>query len=263
MRRGARAKAAALLLAAPVLILAGPAHAEQTPPDRPARGSVPAETFGRTVNIPAPDAFAPKAPSEAVAPNAVAPDRASFRAIARREAQRRGLPPEMADAVMRVESAYNPRARGAAGEIGLMQVMPPTARMLGFSGSMEELAEPETNIALGVRYLAEAWRLAGGDICTAAMKYRAGHNERRFSVLSVRYCVRVREHLASVGFPVTGVVPEPTFGFRADTFRMGVAIGTQQAARRLASGRKLKSRVGWGEHDRRMKELSARGRISL
>jgi soluble lytic murein transglycosylase-like protein len=189
--------------------------------------------------------------------------RETFRTIARREALARGLPPEMADAVMRTESAYRADARGAAGEIGLMQVMPPTARMLGFTGTAAELADPETNIALGVRYLAEAWRLAKGDICTAAMKYRAGHNERRFSVLSVQYCIRVRSHLASVGYQVTGLVPEPTFGFKADTMRQGIAIGTQQAARRLASGRKLKSRVGWSGHDARMKALVARGRVSL
>jgi soluble lytic murein transglycosylase-like protein len=203
---------------------------------------------------------APQAPSPA-STAATGPE--SFRAIARREALARGLPPEMADAVMRVESAYRADARGAAGEIGLMQVMPPTARMLGFTGTLQELAEPEANIALGVRYLAEAWRLAGGDICTAAMKYRAGHNETRFSVLSVRYCERVRAHLASVGYPVTGLVPPATFGFRADTTRMGIAIGTQQAARRLASGRKLRSRVGWAEHDARMKALIARGRVGL
>jgi Transglycosylase SLT domain len=187
----------------------------------------------------------------------------SFRSISAREAIRAGLPPEIADAVMRTESAYKPGARGAAGEIGLMQVMPPTARMLGFTGTLEELAVPETNIRLGVRYLAEAWRLAEGDICTAVMKYRAGHNERRFSVLSVRYCQQVRSHLASVGYQVTGLVPEPTFGFRSDVTRMGIAIGTQQAARRLASGRKLKSRVGWSEHDARMRALVARGRVSL
>jgi hypothetical protein len=45
------------------------------------------------------------------------------------------------------------------------------------------------------------------------MKYRAGHGETRFSVKSVDYCKRVRDHLASVGFPVTGTVPKPTFGF--------------------------------------------------
>ncbi len=81
---------------------------------------------------------------------------ARYRAIARTEAEQRGLPPAMADAVMKVESNYNPAARGKDGEYGLMQVMPPTARMLGLQGPIETLAEPETNIRLGVRYLAEA-----------------------------------------------------------------------------------------------------------
>jgi soluble lytic murein transglycosylase-like protein len=181
-----------------------------------------------------------------------------YRAIAAREAEERGLPPAIADAVMKIESAYRPEARGAAGEVGLMQVMPPTARLLGFAGDDAGLADPQTNIRLGVRYLAEAWRLAGGDLCTALMKYRAGHNETRFSVLSVRYCVAARTHLASIGYPVAGDVPEPTFGFRRDNFRMGVAIGTQQAARRLARGLKLKSRVSWRTYDQRMKTLDQR-----
>jgi soluble lytic murein transglycosylase-like protein len=155
---------------------------------------------------------------------------ATYRAIAATEAQKLGLPPAMADAVMRVESNYNPAARGKDGEYGIMQVMPPTARLLGHRGPVEQLAEPEVNIPLGVKYLADAWRLAKGDICTAVMKYRAGHGETRFSVLSVRYCERVRQHLASVGYPVTGSIPEPTFGFRNDTTRMGIAIGTQEAA---------------------------------
>jgi hypothetical protein len=186
-----------------------------------------------------------------------------YRAIARVEAEKLGLPPAMADAVMRVESAYNPAARGKDGEYGLMQIMPPTARMLGHEGPIENLAEPETNIRLGVKYLAGAWKLANGDICTAAMKYRAGHGERRFSVLSVRYCERVRTHLASIGYPVTGILPEPTFGFKADTTRMGIVIGTQQAAKRLASGKKLKSRANWSGYDSRMRELDRRGKVSL
>ncbi len=188
---------------------------------------------------------------------------AVYRSIASAEAERRGLPPALADAVMRVESNYNPAARGKDGEYGVMQVMPPTARMLGHTGPVEQLAAPEVNIPLGVRYLADAWRLAKGDICTAVMKYRAGHGETRFSVLSVRYCERVRQHLASIGYPVTGVVPEPTFGFRADTTRMGVAIGTQQAAKRLASGKKLRSRANWASYDTRMRDLDRRGKVSL
>jgi hypothetical protein len=188
---------------------------------------------------------------------------ARYRALAAEEAEKRGLPPAMADAVIRVESNYNPAARGKDGEYGLMQVMPPTARLLGLQGPIETLADPEINIRLGVKYLAEAWRLGKGDICTAAMKYRAGHGESRFSVLSVRYCERVRQHLASVGYPVTGALPEPTFGFRADTTRMGIAIGTQQAAKRLASGKKLRSRASWASYDSRMKDLDRRGRVNL
>jgi hypothetical protein len=188
---------------------------------------------------------------------------AEYRRLLIDEAEQYGLPPSLADAVMRVESNYNPSARGRDGEYGLMQVMPPTARMLGFTGPIEGLAEPETNIRLGVRYLAGAWRLAKGDICTAAMKYRAGHGETRFSLLSVQYCQRVRQHLAAINFPITGDVPEPTFGFSRDTTRMGIAIGTQQAAKRLASGRKLRSRVGWATYDSRMRELSRRGRLGL
>ena len=44
------------------------------------------------------------------------------------------------------------------------------------------------------------------------MKYRAGHGQSRFSFLSVEYCIRVRAELAALGFPVTGSVPQATFG---------------------------------------------------
>lgn len=135
-----------------------------------------------------------------------------YRALIAKEAGRQGLAPAIAEAVMAVESGYNPGAIGGVGEIGLMQILPSTARMLGFTGSNAELAMPETNIRYGVTYLAQAWRLAGGDLCTATMKYRAGHGETRFSHLSVNYCLAVRAKLAARGFPVVGSVPVATFG---------------------------------------------------
>lgn len=135
-----------------------------------------------------------------------------YRALAEQEARRAGLPAEVADAVMAVESGYDPSQIGSSGEIGLMQVMPSTAQMLGFVGSASELAVPETNIRYGVKYLAGAWRLSGGDLCTATMKYRAGHGETRFSQRSVAYCLAVREKLIARGYRVTGVVPVATFG---------------------------------------------------
>jgi soluble lytic murein transglycosylase-like protein len=137
---------------------------------------------------------------------------AHYRSLIEKEAAQAGLSPEIAEAVMAVESGYNPGAIGGVGEIGLMQILPSTARMLGFSGTDASLAVPETNIHYGVTYLAQAWRLAGGDLCTAVMKYRAGHGETRFSYLSVNYCLAVRSKLVARGIRVTGNVPVATFG---------------------------------------------------
>lgn len=158
--------------------------------------------------------------------------REQYRAIVEREAQDLGLPAALVDAIMAVESRYNPAVIGADGEIGLMQVMLPTARMLGFAGTAEQLAIPATNIHYGAAYLAGAWRLSGGDLCTAAMKYRAGHGETRFSFLSVDYCLRVRAHLTAHGVPVSGSVPQPTFG-RPGAERLG---GAAPHARQPLSG---------------------------
>ena len=47
----------------------------------------------------------------------------------------------------------DPNARGKAGEIGLGQVKPETARMLGYTGTDEELFVPVTNITYICRYL--------------------------------------------------------------------------------------------------------------
>lgn len=138
--------------------------------------------------------------------------RALYRSLIEREVRNTNLPADVAEAVMGVESGYDPSRIGADGEIGLMQVMPPTARMLGFSGSMAEFAAPEVNIRYGIMYLAQAWNKAGGDLCTALMKYRAGHGETRFSHLSVTYCLRARARLMAVGYPVTGTVPVASFG---------------------------------------------------
>jgi hypothetical protein len=141
--------------------------------------------------------------------------RETFKVFAACQASIYGLEPVVAHAVMEIESGFDPDVHGADGEVGLMQVMPATARMLGFRGSLDDLSAPATNIALGVKYLAQANRLAAGDLCTTVMKYRAGHNESRFSALSVRYCQRARAILAREGFEVTGPLPVATFGFSA------------------------------------------------
>ena len=135
--------------------------------------------------------------------------RAAYSALVTYEAERRGLPPALGNAVATVESNWDPAAQGADGEVGLMQVLPSTAALLGFRGSPAELADPATNIRLGVTYLSGAWFLAGGNLCNALMKYRAGHGEDAMSPRSADYCERVRQYLVSVGSPlgVAAAVP--------------------------------------------------------
>lgn len=123
-------------------------------------------------------------------------------ALVAAEAERNGIPTALADAVVTVESSYDPAAVGSLDEVGLMQVRPGTAAMLGFEGTARALFAPAVNVRYGVRYLAEAWRLAEGDVCRTLMKYRAGHGETRMSARSVAYCVRAIAHLKEIGSPL-------------------------------------------------------------
>ncbi|MBC2860471.1 lytic transglycosylase domain-containing protein [Stappia sp. 28M-7] len=112
------------------------------------------------------------------------------------EARKHGVPVELAHAVVRVESNYNPRARGRAGEIGLMQIKPQTARGVGFRGSAKALYDPKTNITYGMKYLAGAHKRAGGDVCGTILRYNAGHFAKRMNPVSRRYCGKVKQLLA-------------------------------------------------------------------
>lgn len=106
-----------------------------------------------------------------------------------------GVPVNLAQAVVRVESNYDPTRRGKAGEIGLMQIKLPTARMLGYSGSAKGLYNPETNIQYGLKYLAMAQSLGDGTTCQTLLRYNAGHAARRMNPVSARYCSEVKRHL--------------------------------------------------------------------
>jgi soluble lytic murein transglycosylase-like protein len=106
-----------------------------------------------------------------------------------------GVPVSLAHAVIRVESNYKANARGRAGEVGLMQIKPATARMMGYSGSAKGLYDPETNIKFGMKYLAKARQLGGGTTCGTILKYNAGHGAKRMNPISSAYCKKVKAHL--------------------------------------------------------------------
>lgn len=110
-------------------------------------------------------------------------------------ASQHGVPVSLARAVVRVESNYRPNARGSAGEVGLMQIKPATARMMGYSGSVKGLYDPDTNIRYGMKYLAMAHQLGGGDTCGTILRYNAGHAAKRMNKISAAYCAKVKRHL--------------------------------------------------------------------
>jgi soluble lytic murein transglycosylase-like protein len=186
------------------------------------------------------------------------------RALVEKEVQNTGLPADIADAVVHVESDYNASTIGTVGEIGLMQVRPGTAAMLGFKGSNEELARPEINIHYGVIYLSKAWRLANGDLCRALMKYRAGHGEESMSPLSVEYCRRARNHLAALGSPfaidgaTAPVIAPASIAATPEQAPPKLALNSpKDVYARYRQGTRAASQAFWAAHEARVRAISA------
>ena len=85
-------------------------------------------------------------------------------------AARHRLDPRLVHAVIRVESGYNPRAISSKGAIGLMQLMPATAREL----DIDDPFDPAQNIAGGTRYLRSLLDRFQGSLELALAGYNAG-----------------------------------------------------------------------------------------
>lgn len=137
--------------------------------------------------------------SATVAANAVGSGQ--YSAIIARYAASYGVPVSLARAVIKIESNYRPNMVGSAGEIGLMQIKPATARMMGYSGSAKGLFDPDTNIKYGMKYLAMAQGLGGGTTCGTILKYNAGHGATRMNPVSAAYCSKVKVQMAALGSP--------------------------------------------------------------
>jgi len=113
-----------------------------------------------------------------------------------RQAKEQGVPVKLALAIVEIESSFRVKAKGAAGEVGLMQIRPRTARGMGYRGSTKALYDPETNVRYGMKYLAEAHRRGGGSTCGTILKYNAGHYAKRMNPISARYCRKVKKVMA-------------------------------------------------------------------
>lgn len=114
-----------------------------------------------------------------------------LKALIAHHAAANGVPYALADAVVRIESRYQTHVSNG-GAVGLMQIKPQTARGVGFSGPAAALYNPSTNLTYGMKYLAQAYRMSGGDTCRTVMRYQSGHGAAAFSAANRAYCAKAR-----------------------------------------------------------------------
>ena len=123
---------------------------------------------------PAPEAKAPVAAAP-VASRALYPNETpELRALINQYADRYGVPEDLVQRVVIRESRHNPDARNGP-YYGLMQILPATARSMGYEGSPKGLLDAETNLKYAVKYLRGAWLVSDGSQDRAVQWYARGY----------------------------------------------------------------------------------------
>ena len=125
---------------------------------------------------------------------------AAYSGLVTSHAAAHGLPPSLVHRVIMRESRYNPRAV-SKGNYGMMQIRLGTARAMGYRGGAAGLLDPSVNMTYAVKYLAGAYRAAGGNHDRAVALYARGYHD----VAKRRGTTAVA--LAGGGTPFMGPLP--------------------------------------------------------
>lgn len=97
-----------------------------------------------------------------------------MRALINKYAVVHGIPASLLHRVIQRESTYRPEARNGP-YYGLMQILPATARSMGYQGTPEGLLDAETNIMYAGKYLRGAWLVSDGNEEAAVGWYARGY----------------------------------------------------------------------------------------
>lgn len=154
---------------------AQPAPADSSAGNAADDGTDDDEDAGDAVESALPGGAQPASYSPAVPPTSLLGKVAANRHVAQWQSQIQaasdatGVPPDVLAAVMEAESNGNPSAKSPAGAIGLMQLMPGTAKDLGVDPT-----DPRQNILGGALYLRQQAKAFGGDLAKTLAAYNAG-----------------------------------------------------------------------------------------
>ncbi|WP_299147083.1 lytic transglycosylase domain-containing protein [uncultured Tateyamaria sp.] len=125
-----------------------------------------AVTLAACTSAPAPESV----PAVPLYPNETPQLRAQIEAAAATN----DIPVALVQKVVIRESTHRPGARNGP-YYGLMQILPATARSMGFRGQPNDLLDAETNLKYATRYLRGAWLVSDGDLDRAVMWYARGY----------------------------------------------------------------------------------------
>jgi soluble lytic murein transglycosylase-like protein len=105
---------------------------------------------------------------------ATASERAQIDALVAQHAKAHGIPETLVHRIIKRESGYNTLASNR-GNLGLMQIRYATARGMGYRGAVSGLLDANTNLTYAVPYLANAYRVSGGNPDRAVALYAGGY----------------------------------------------------------------------------------------
>ena len=131
--------------------------------------------------------------------NDVSDSRGQINAAIREAAQTHGVDPALVRSVIKAESDFNPNCTSPKGAMGLMQLMPETARELGVQNGYD----PVENIGAGTRYLKMLLTRYDGNVplALAAYNWGMGNIEKRPGQIPAetrRYVDQVTRHYATL-----------------------------------------------------------------